>query len=41
MKLIQGENFILEDIDEYERSIDRMLTQLKLAGKLDDAAGII
>lgn len=31
----------LEDIDEYERSIDRMLTQLKLAGKLNDAAGII
>nr|WP_106780195.1 LD-carboxypeptidase [Lysinibacillus timonensis] len=31
----------LEDIDEYERSIDRMLTQLKLAGKLNDAAGIL
>ncbi|MFP3917447.1 LD-carboxypeptidase [Lysinibacillus telephonicus] len=31
----------LEDIDEYERSIDRMLTQLKLAGKLNDAVGII
>lgn len=31
----------LEDVDEYTYRIDRMLTQLKLAGKLDDAAGII
>lgn len=37
----KGKILFLEDIDEYERSIDRMLTQLKLAGKLDDAAGII
>lgn len=37
----KGKLLFLEDIDEYERSIDRMLTQLKLAGKLDDAAGII
>lgn len=31
----------LEEIDEYERSIDRMLTHLKLAGKFDDVAGIL
>ncbi|KPN94825.1 LD-carboxypeptidase [Lysinibacillus sp. ZYM-1] len=31
----------LEDIDESEQRVDRMLTQLKLAGKLDDAAGIL
>lgn len=37
----KGKILFLEDIDEYERSIDRMLTQLKLAGKLDDAAGIL
>lgn len=36
----KGKILFLEDIDEYERSVDRMLTQLKLAGKLDDAAGI-
>lgn len=37
----KGKILFLEDIDEYERSVDRMLTQLKLAGKLDDAAGIL
>lgn len=37
----KGKILFLEDIDEYERSIDRMLTQLKLAGKLDDAAGFL
>jgi len=37
----KGKILFLEDIDEYERSIDRMLTQLKLAGKLDDAAGLV
>lgn len=37
----KGKILFLEDIDEYERSVDRMLTQLKLAGKLNDAAGII
>jgi len=31
----------LEDIDETEHRVDRMLTQLKLAGKLDEAAGIL
>ncbi|MBH9788060.1 LD-carboxypeptidase, partial [Clostridioides difficile] len=31
----------LEDIDETEQRVDRMLTQLKLAGKLDDVAGIL
>lgn len=31
----------LEDIDEEPYSIDRMLTQLALAGKLEDAEGII
>lgn len=37
----KGKILFLEDIDEYERSVDRMLTQLKLAGKIDDAAGIM
>jgi muramoyltetrapeptide carboxypeptidase len=37
----KGKILFLEDIDEYERSVDRMLTQLKLAGKLDDAVGIL
>ena len=37
----KGKILFLEDIDEYERSIDRMLTQLLLAGKLHDAAGIL
>lgn len=31
----------LEDVDEEPYSIDRMLTQLRLAGKLKDAAGVI
>ncbi|MFC5557724.1 LD-carboxypeptidase [Ureibacillus thermophilus] len=37
----KGKILFLEDIDEYERSVDRMLTQLKQAGKFDDAAGIL
>ncbi|QCR33059.1 LD-carboxypeptidase [Lysinibacillus sp. SGAir0095] len=37
----KGKILFLEDIDEYERSVDRMLTQLKLSGKLDDAVGIL
>ncbi|MCM3389663.1 LD-carboxypeptidase [Ureibacillus chungkukjangi] len=37
----KGKILFLEDIDEYERSIDRMLTQLKLSGKLDEVAGIL
>lgn len=36
-----GKILFLEEVDEYERSIDRMLTQLKLAGKLDEVAGIL
>ncbi len=31
----------VEDVEEQPYSIDRMLTQLRLAGKLDQAAGII
>jgi muramoyltetrapeptide carboxypeptidase len=36
-----GEILFLEDVDEEPYSIDRMLTQLRLAGKLDAAAGVI
>jgi len=32
---------LLEDVFEEPYSVDRMLTQLRLAGKLEDAAGII
>ncbi len=31
----------LEDVDENEQRVDRMLTQLKLAGKLDEVAGLL
>ncbi|MGE7694073.1 S66 peptidase family protein [Lysinibacillus sp. NPDC094177] len=37
----KGKILFLEDIDESEQRVDRMLTQLKLAGKLDEAAGIL
>src|SRR5579863_6089697 len=37
----RGRILFLEDVDEEPYSIDRMLTQLRLAGKLDAAAGII
>jgi muramoyltetrapeptide carboxypeptidase len=37
----RGRILLLEDIDEQPYSIDRMLTQLRLAGKLDAAAGIV
>jgi len=37
----RGRILLLEDIDEQPYSIDRMLTQLRLAGKLDAAAGVI
>ncbi|MFC7684500.1 LD-carboxypeptidase [Ureibacillus sp. GCM10028918] len=37
----KGKILFLEDIDEYERSIDRMLTQLQLSGKLEEASGIL
>lgn len=32
---------LLEDVDEPNYKIDRMLTQLRLSGKLQDAAGIV
>ncbi|RHW33388.1 LD-carboxypeptidase [Lysinibacillus yapensis] len=38
---VKGKILFLEEVDEYERSIDRMLTQLKLSGKLDEAEGIL
>jgi len=37
----RGRILLLEDIDEQPYSIDRMLTQLRLAGKLDSAAGLV
>ncbi|MFJ7736332.1 LD-carboxypeptidase [Lysinibacillus sp. NPDC097287] len=37
----KGKILFLEDIDESEHRIDRMLTQLKLAGKFDEVAGIL
>ncbi len=37
----RGKIVFLEDVDEEPYRIDRMLTQLRLAGKLDAAAGII
>lgn len=37
----RGKILFLEDIDESEQRVDRMLTQLKLAGKLDELVGIL
>lgn len=37
----QGKIVFLEDVGEEPYSMDRMLTQLKLAGKLDAAAGVV
>lgn len=37
----RGKIFFFEDVGEEPYRIDRMLTQLRLAGKLDHAAGII
>ncbi|HXG64920.1 MAG TPA: LD-carboxypeptidase [Blastocatellia bacterium] len=37
----RGRILFLEDVDEEPYRIDRMLTQLRLAGKLDEAAGIV
>jgi muramoyltetrapeptide carboxypeptidase len=37
----RGRILFTEDIDEEPYRIDRMLTQLRLAGKLDSAAGIV
>jgi muramoyltetrapeptide carboxypeptidase len=36
-----GRILLLEDVDEQPYSIDRMLTQLRLAGKFDGVAGVI
>jgi muramoyltetrapeptide carboxypeptidase len=37
----KGKILFLEDIDEEPYDIDRMLTQMRLAGKLQEAAGIV
>lgn len=37
----RGRILFIEDVDEQPYAIDRMLTQLRLAGKLDAAAGIV
>ncbi|MFS0662886.1 LD-carboxypeptidase [Bacillus mojavensis] len=37
----RGKLLFIEDIDEEPYQIDRMLNQLKMAGKLSDAAGIL
>ena len=37
----RGKILFLEDVDEQPYSVDRMLTQLRLAGKLESAAGLI
>ncbi|MBU3191729.1 LD-carboxypeptidase [Clostridium bowmanii] len=36
-----GKILFLEDVDEFTYSVDRMLTQLRLSGKLEDCVGII
>jgi muramoyltetrapeptide carboxypeptidase len=37
----RGKILLLEDIDEENYRVDRMLTQLRLAGKFDEAAGVV
>jgi muramoyltetrapeptide carboxypeptidase len=37
----RGKILFIEDVDEQPYSVDRMLTQLRLAGKLDEAVGIV
>jgi muramoyltetrapeptide carboxypeptidase len=37
----RGKILLLEDVDEQPYSIDRMLTQLRLAGKFDGVAGVV
>jgi muramoyltetrapeptide carboxypeptidase len=37
----EGKILFLEDLGEEPYRLDRMITQLRLAGKLDDAAGIL
>jgi len=36
-----GKILFLEDVDEFTYSVDRMLTQLRLSGKLKDCLGIV
>ena len=38
---VTGRILFLEDVGEYTYSIDRMLTQLRLAGVFDRCAGIV
>lgn len=38
---LQGKILFLEDVEENEQRIDRMLTQLQLTGKLEGLAGIL
>ena len=38
---MKGKILVLEDINEYPYRVDRMLTQLRLAGVLNDIAGIL
>lgn len=37
----RGRIFFIEDVEEQPYSVDRMLTQLRLGGKFDQAAGVI
>ena len=37
----RGRILFIEEIGEHTYCIDRMLTQLRLAGKLDDCAGVV
>jgi muramoyltetrapeptide carboxypeptidase len=37
----KGKLLFVEDVNEEPRSVDRMLNQLKMAGKLDDVNGIV
>jgi muramoyltetrapeptide carboxypeptidase len=37
----RGRIFFIEDVEEQPYSVDRMLTQLRLGGKFDSAAGVI
>ena len=37
----RGRIFFIEDVGEEPYAMDRMLTQMRLAGKLDQAAGIV
>ena len=37
----KGKILFLEDIGEEPYSVDRMLTQLRLAGKIDECAGVL